>query len=119
MLAAVTESIKETKAKETPTAYWAALMSTLEVAQDEKAAAAVLYLLLLVFPHVPTAVTRKQFSKASTVLLNVITKFSQGQSQALIKSSLGCLAWLLSAQEIAVWQASNTIQLYRPLLAFW
>eukprot|EP00040_Diaphanoeca_grandis_P026390 m.147691 g.147691 ORF g.147691 m.147691 type:complete len:1300 (-) comp30554_c0_seq1:33-3932(-) len=123
VLAAITESIKEKGAKESPTAYWAALMSTLEVAsangaEDEKAASAVLYLLLLVFPHVPVGVCRKQFSQASQVIVGVITKFAMEGSQSLIKSSLGCLASLLSAQELAVWQASSTSQVFRPLLAF-
>ena len=123
VLAAVTESITEHHTKESPTAYWAALMSTLELTiaaatPEPRAVAAVLYLLTLVFPHVPPAVTRKHFANASTMLMRTLGGFAADGSQALIKSCLTCLASLLVAQEEAVWQASDTVQVYHGLLAF-
>lgn len=55
MLAAVAESIREKNLEETPTAYWAALMSTLELScnkRDESVAVtAITYLLALVSPQ--------------------------------------------------------------------
>ena len=53
VLAAVTESIKASGGEETPTAYWAALMSTLEhtrAAEEKAAVAALTHLLSLIYP---------------------------------------------------------------------
>ncbi len=53
--AAVTESIRSTGMEATPTAYWAALMSTLELSsskvEEAQAVAAITYLIRLVSPQ--------------------------------------------------------------------
>lgn len=116
VLAAVTQSITERGMQAVPTAYWAALMTTLETAlDDERAATAIIYLLSLIFPRVPCEVLQKQFIMASSVLRMSLTAYG-ASSTRLVRSGLTCLAVLLGAQEAGVWRESNTFLVLQPLL---
>jgi len=119
VLAAVTESITEsvgdTDTQPSPTAYWAALMTTLECAgvdTDDKAIAAVIYLLSLVSPCVPTAVLQRQCAAASALFLRVLTAHAKDGSQALLKAALTCLGRLAAAQDAAGWAGADATKAY-------
>lgn len=81
VLAAVTESIAESvgdnDSQPSPTAYWAALMTTLECAgveTDDKAITAVIYLLSMVSPYVCTLSFLRYYSVyyvCNTVILSM------------------------------------------------
>ncbi|XP_022336615.2 RRP12-like protein isoform X1 [Crassostrea virginica] len=118
VLAAVTEVIKTQGGSETETEYFAALMTALETTESEESVSAVTYLLSLVLKRVPAPVLKSRFSEIAKQFLDVLVKYSQGQSTSLLKSLLLCLALLLRVQEQAAWSNSSTQRVYQGLLAF-
>lgn len=118
VLAAVTEVIKEHGGKESETEYFAALITALDTMNTEDSLTAATYLLSLVISKVPDAVLQKRFSDVSKKLLDLLVKNANSESTSLIKSLLRCLAVLLSAQDISIWEASSTQQIYLGILAF-
>lgn len=118
VLAAVTEVIKENGGKESETEYFAALITALDTMNTEDSLTAATYLLSLVISKVPDAVLQKRFSDVSKKLLDLLVKNANSESTSLIKSLLRCLAALLSAQDISIWEASSTKQIYLGILAF-
>lgn len=115
MTESITESVEDTDTQPSPTAYWAALMTTLECAgvdTDDKAIAAVIYLLSLVSPCVPTAVLQRQCAAASALFLRVLTAHAKDGSQALLKAALTCLGRLAAAQDAAGWAGADATKAY-------
>ncbi|XP_062596238.1 RRP12-like protein, partial [Saccostrea cucullata] len=118
VLAAVTEVIKTQGGSESETEYFAALMTALETTEGEDSVSAVAYLLSLVMKRVPAPVLKSRFSEISKEFLDVLVKYSEGHSPALLKSLLLCLALLLRVQDQATWSNSSTQRVYQSLLAF-
>ena len=118
VLAAVTQSIQEQGQPESPTAYWAALMTALEAASaDEPACTAILFLLSLITPRVPPAVLAKRFAPAAGVIISVLSAYT-AVSVRLVRSALTCLTTMLTAQQPAVWADNYTFQVLQPLLEY-
>ncbi len=116
VLAAVTQSIQEQGQQESPTAYWAALMTALEGAMaDEPASTAVTFLLSMITPRVPREVLIKRFTQASALLRSVLTMHA-ATSVRLVRSTLTTLGALLGAQEASAWAEDQTFQSLNPLL---
>eukprot|EP00039_Didymoeca_costata_P010563 m.142568 g.142568 ORF g.142568 m.142568 type:complete len:1264 (+) comp14880_c0_seq1:1287-5078(+) len=120
VLAAVTETIKKQKQQETPTAYWAAFMSTLEQTgnDDVKAATALAYLLSLAFPKVPASVCQRHFGDASKIMMGKLKSKVEEGSQALIKNTMTCLAHLVANMDRAAWETREVQNVFQPLLQF-
>ncbi|XP_063628336.1 RRP12-like protein [Cydia splendana] len=117
VLAAVAEVIKEQGGEETSTEYFAALMETLKVAEDDNLVAT-LSLLSMGIKSVPQAVLRKQFSDSATTFTEILEKHAQSENGTLLRSAVGCLSVLLRAQEYASWSNSSTMRVFDNVLAF-
>nr|CAG4640604.1 EOG090X00E0 [Eulimnadia texana] len=119
VLAAVTEVIKQQGGKESETEYFAALMTTLEVAEiSEDSLAATLSLLGMVIKRVPQNVLKVKFSTGSKILLDLLSKHVETENTVIVRSLIGCLSVFLRAQDAVVWSNSSTVQLYDALLTF-
>ncbi|XP_063989401.1 RRP12-like protein [Diachasmimorpha longicaudata] len=118
ILAAVTDVIKQNGGTESSTEYYAALMTTLEQADTEESVAAILSLLGMGLKTVPKNVLKLQFSKASHIFFQVLTKFAGSENFLILRHCIGCLSHLLRAQEPAVWSNSSTLQVLDGILAF-
>ncbi|WAR21706.1 RRP12-like protein [Mya arenaria] len=118
VLAAVTEVIKLQGGKETETEYFAALMTALETTEEDDSTSAIVYLISLVMKRVPVAVLRSKFSEVAKCFLDLMAKYSDGESTSLMKSLLMSLSLLLRSQEAAAWSNSSTQQIYKALLTF-
>ncbi|XP_024936269.1 RRP12-like protein [Cephus cinctus] len=118
VLAAITEVIKQNGGTESSTEYYAALMTALEAAETDESVAAILSLLAMGLKTVPKNVIRVQFSQASQILLQILTKYATSESFLILRTCIGCLSLLLRAQEAAVWSNSSTIQVLDAVLAF-
>jgi hypothetical protein len=70
--------------------------------EDEKMTTSVMYLLALVTPRVPAAMMQRQFSGASTLLMQVLKQYARGASQALLKSCMACMTATLAKQDLSV-----------------
>lgn len=116
---AVSEVIKAEGGKESDTEYFAALMTTLEVAEtSEDALGATLGLLGMVIKRVPPNVLKLKFSTASKTLLDLLGRHVESDNSFLLRSLIGCLGVLLRSQDAAVWSVSSTLQIYDALLTF-
>ncbi|XP_033220095.1 RRP12-like protein [Belonocnema kinseyi] len=118
ILAAVTDVIKQNGGTESSTEYYAALMTTLESAESEESVAAILSLLGMILKTVPTNVLKLQFSQASHIFLQVLTKYAITDNFLIQRHCIGCLSILLRGQEAAVWSDTSTLQVLDALLAF-
>ncbi|XP_032528017.2 RRP12-like protein [Danaus plexippus] len=118
VLAAVTEVIKEQGGKESTTEYFAALMETLKVSEDESSLVATLSLLAMGIKSVPQAVLRKQFSVSASIFSEILEKNAQSENGTLLRSLIGCLSVLLRSQEYALWGDSSTMRVFEFVLAF-
>ncbi|KAI4727148.1 NUC173-domain-containing protein [Aureobasidium sp. EXF-10728] len=103
VLGAVEDTLRAQNADQTPTAYFAALLSLLaqfDMANKE-VAYAVVYLLDLVTPHVPAPLLRSKFSQ---ILGSLAPALTHPEAEApLLRSSIGCLESLLVAQDAQAW----------------
>ncbi|KAH0058395.1 NUC173-domain-containing protein, partial [Aureobasidium melanogenum] len=103
VLGAVEDTLRAQNAEQTPTAYFAALLSLLaqfDMANKE-VAYAVVYLLDLVTPHVPAPLLRSKFSQ---ILGSLAPALTHPEAEApLLRSSIGCLESLLVAQDAQAW----------------
>lgn len=118
VLAAVTDVIKTNGGQETSTEYYAALMTTLEAADNEEIQASVLSLLNMGIKTVPQSILRSQFSKATQMYLQVLTQNTESDNNVIIRSVLSILAIFLRAQEQAAWNNSSVLQVFDSVLAF-
>ena len=118
VLAAVTEVIKQEGGKETETEYFAALMTTLEVTQDEEMLSAVVRLLGLVIKKVPHPVLVSRYSWVTEVLQTVLSRHAASANVSLLRGLLGCISVLLRVQPAAAWQLPQTSHDLATLLSF-
>ena len=112
VLSSIEDTLREQKTKNTPTAYFAALLALLrqfttgaQLDPNNDLVISTVYLLDLVTSHVPPALLRAQFSKILAVLSPILSHAEI--SPPLIRSSVGCLESLLLAQDNAAWQLTQ------------
>ncbi|KAK4953294.1 pre-rRNA processing protein [Elasticomyces elasticus] len=108
VLNAIEETLRAQKSEQTPTAYFAALLSLLgQYISTEKgianteAAYAVVYLLDLVTSHVPTPLLKSKFPQILAALAPALTH--PDAEAPLLRASIGCLESLLVAQDGQAW----------------
>ncbi|XP_034940350.1 RRP12-like protein [Chelonus insularis] len=118
VLAAVTEVIKQNGGTESSTEYYAAFMTTLEQAESEESVAAILSLLGMGLKTVPKNVIKAQFSQASQVFIQVLTKYVETDNFLILRHCIGCLSILLRALEAVAWSSSSTMQILDGILTF-
>ncbi|XP_031825723.1 RRP12-like protein [Nomia melanderi] len=118
VLSAVTEVIKQNGGNESSTEYFAALMSTLEAIESETSIAATLSLLGMGLKTVPRNVLNAQFSAASKIFIDILTKHASSKEFLILRHCIHCLSVLLRALEEALWSNSSTMQVLDALLAF-
>ncbi|KAG0236437.1 hypothetical protein BGW41_000409 [Actinomortierella wolfii] len=118
-LLAVEETLKEQGAQLSPTAYFATLMSLLdqqkEGADAEEIRAAILNLLAVVFPNVPTGVLRSQYT-ATLGLITTLLALQPPPSAPSVRSLITCMEYLLIAQDSATWSNSTALKALQTLL---
>ncbi|KAF6205471.1 hypothetical protein GE061_019644 [Apolygus lucorum] len=119
VLAAVTEVIKQNGGTESSTEYFGALLTALmsEDYNDDQVTA-IVNLLAMGIKSVPKAVLQSKFSESSSILMNLLNKYSSTERGSLLRSILGCLSVLLRAQDAQTWSDSSTLQVLRAILAF-
>lgn len=108
VLSAVEDTLKDQKSGLTPAAYFAALLSLLSQhvsasngVANKDVATAVVYLLDLVTPNVPTPLLRSKFAP---ILSNLSPALNQSDADApFLRSSIGCLVSLLVVQDNQAW----------------
>ncbi|XP_043269034.1 RRP12-like protein [Venturia canescens] len=118
ILAAVTDVIKQNGGTESTTEYYAALMTTLKTAETEESVAAILSLLGMGLKTIPKNVLKLQFSEASKTFFQVLTKYAASENFLILRHSIGCLSFLLRAQEAAVWSNASTQHVLDGILTF-
>lgn len=113
LLSAIEDTLRQQNSEFTPTAYFAALLSLLSrqvTAQDianKDTAAATIYLLDLITPHVPAPLLRSKFTEILTSLAPALTH--QDADAPLLRSSIGCLESLLTVQDARAWELPQTV----------
>ena len=80
ILAAITEVIKSNGGEESSTEYLAALLTTIESAENEKSMAAAVALIALVIKTVPRPVLVHQFDAISKLLLQLLARHAELKS---------------------------------------
>ncbi|CAH8499494.1 unnamed protein product [Schistosoma turkestanicum] len=116
VLAAVTKTIKDNGGKESPTEYYAALLTLLNESSEK---AAVAYLLKLVMcKAVQDSLLRKTCGEAAKTLIKLLSSHSVNTDACLIKSVLTCLGKLLRAQSYDSWSTESIRHIYRHVLRF-
>ncbi|KAF2154013.1 NUC173-domain-containing protein [Myriangium duriaei CBS 260.36] len=108
VLNSIDDTLKAEKAEPTPTAYFAALLSLLgQYVSSENGivnkdlAYAVLYLLDLITPNVPSPLVRAKFSQ---ILTGIAPALAHHDAEApLIRCAIGCLESLLVVQDAHSW----------------
>nr|CAG4649918.1 EOG090X00E0 [Sida crystallina] len=119
VLAAIAEVIKQQGGKETDTEYFAALMTTLDVAEaSEDSLGATLCLLGLVIKRVPSTVLKLKFAPTSKKLFDLLGNHVESENSILLRSIIGCLGVLMRNQDPSVWSSSSTEQIYDAILTF-
>mmetsp|Transcript_32344 Transcript_32344/g.52263 ORF Transcript_32344/g.52263 Transcript_32344/m.52263 type:complete len:1330 (-) Transcript_32344:437-4426(-) len=130
VLAAVEEVLKESGAGTTATAYFAALMSSLERQQKESqqsqsetspsvAVGGICTLLGLLVPRLPAALVRSRFRQVADLLLPVLHTYGE-EDASLTKAVLSVVADLLCMQDpsASVWSMPITLKTFRALLQY-
>lgn len=111
--------VKQQGGKESDTEYYAALMTALEVSEtNEDSLGATLCLLGMVIRRVPASVLKVTFGTSSKNLIELLGKFVESDNGLIVRSLVGCLGVLLRNQDVPVWSASSTLQIYDALLTF-
>ena len=120
VLAAITEVIREQKAEESDTAYFAALVTALSNVEQAESAAAISYLLSMTVKNVPVQVLQAKFGEVSKLLCGVLGQISARKKKAapaaFMRSVFLILATLLRHQDISVWEDSSTMTVFRSIL---
>lgn len=106
VLQAVESTLKEQNTPQSPTGYFAALLSLLQQANSNgkiniDLTTPVVYLLDVVTPYAPQPLLRTQFTQILTLIAPVL--LMQDAEPILLRSSIGCLESLLLAQDSASW----------------
>jgi ribosomal RNA-processing protein 12 len=113
VLSAVEDTLRDQKSEFTPTAYFAALLSLLaqfitssKGIVNKDVATAVVYLLDLVTPTVPSPLLRSKFSQ---ILQTLAVALTHPDAEApLLRASIGCLESLLLVQDSQAWALSHS-----------
>ncbi|KAI9209400.1 armadillo-type protein [Polychytrium aggregatum] len=122
ILLAVEETIKEQNERLSPLAYFGALMTILEQqsaaaagdASKENIIVAVTYLLSIVFPRVPSNVLKLKFADITKTLSETLELHQQ--HAPLVRALIGCIEFLLVAQESSTWSSAEAKGLLKSLL---
>ncbi|CAH8551282.1 unnamed protein product [Schistosoma curassoni] len=116
VLAAVTKTIKDNGGKESPTEYYAALLTLINESSEKVAVA---YLLKLVMcKSVQDSLLRKTCGEAAKTLIKLLSSHNISTDACLIKSVLTCLGKLLRAQSYDSWSTESIRHIYRHVLRF-
>uniref|UniRef100_A0A5K4F249 NUC173 domain-containing protein n=2 Tax=Schistosoma mansoni TaxID=6183 RepID=A0A5K4F249_SCHMA len=116
VLAAVTKTIKDNGGKESPTEYYAALLTLINESSEKVAVA---YLLKLVMcKAVEDSLLRKTCGEAAKTLIKLLSSHNINTDACLIKSVLTCLGKLLRAQSYDSWSTESIRHVYRHVLRF-
>ncbi|KAG1462814.1 hypothetical protein G6F55_002744 [Rhizopus delemar] len=114
-LIAIEETIQERNEQLTSTAYFAAMMTTLQSSQGSaELVGALIYLLDEVFPYLPHTVLRSRFNEVHTILERVYEEHKE--EQPVVRSVLGCLQELLAAQDGPNWSTPLVKKAYQQIL---
>lgn len=113
VLSAIEDTLRDQGHDFTATAYFAALLALLSQAIspidgtiNKNLATSVIYLLDTVIGYVPAPLLRSKFSQ---ILSSIAPAITQKDVEApLLRHSMGCLETLLTAQDIAGWNISQT-----------
>ncbi|CAO3609394.1 unnamed protein product [Mucor hiemalis] len=114
-LVAIEETIREQGEQLSPTAYFGALMTTLQSSQGStELVGALLYLLDEVFPFLPHSILRSKFADIIAIIETVFE--SHKDEQPIVRSIVGCLQELLAAQDGPNWSMPVTKKAFQQLL---
>ncbi|RCH84314.1 hypothetical protein CU097_002971 [Rhizopus azygosporus] len=114
-LIAIEETIQEQNEQLTPTAYFGAMMTTLQSSQGSaELVGALVYLLDEVFPYLPHSVLRSKFSDVLSVLEKIYEEHKE--EQPVVRSVIGCLQELLAAQDGPNWSTPLVKKAYQQIL---
>uniref|UniRef100_T1JG61 Uncharacterized protein n=1 Tax=Strigamia maritima TaxID=126957 RepID=T1JG61_STRMM len=120
VFAAITEVIRSQNGKETVTEYVAAMViiTYLETVDDMSELDASMYLISKMMNRVPAAVLNVQFSKISSIFMNIISKNADSTNALLLQNTIRSLSILMKAQELAVWNHSIATHIFKTVLSF-
>ncbi|GAB4822579.1 hypothetical protein N2152v2_009625 [Parachlorella kessleri] len=107
ILTAVLDVLRAEGLQATPTALYAALMSSLEkqeTLQNSEVTAAMCHLLSLVLGRVPNAVLRAKLAPSAQLLAAVVE--AKSSEAPIVKPALACLCQVLAAATAADWLAA-------------
>lgn len=93
-------------------------METLKVTEADESLTAILSLLSMGLKSVPRAVLVKQFSESVSILAELLEKYSDSDSNVILRCVIGCLSVFLRAQDYATWSDQSTMKIFESLLAF-
>ncbi|KAI8375951.1 NUC173 domain-containing protein [Radiomyces spectabilis] len=114
-LLAIEETIREQNVELTPTAYFGAMITTLQATDvSSELTGALLYLLDEVFPQLPHSVLRSKFGTVMPLLENAYEQHKA--EQPVVRSVIGCIQELLIAQDGAAWSMPVVKKIYQLLL---
>ncbi|KAI8085055.1 NUC173 domain-containing protein [Halteromyces radiatus] len=114
-LIAIEEIIREQQAELSPTAYFGAILTTIQSANDANdVVGALLYLLDEVLTEVPVPILRSKFGVVIPMLDSAYEQFNN--EQPIVRSIIGCYQGLLVAQDAQVWSMPTTKKCYQALL---
>ena len=109
VLTSIEDTLREQNTKFTPTAYFAALLALLKQATNGASTTdpgelvtSTVYLLDLVTSHVPAGLLRTQFASIVALLAPYLSP--DASSTPLLKSAVGCLESILTAQDRSAWE---------------
>ncbi|CAH8553642.1 unnamed protein product [Heterobilharzia americana] len=116
VLAAVTKTIKDNGGKESPSEYYAVLLTLLNECPEKVAAA---YLLKLIMcKAIQDSLLRKTCAEAAKTLMGLLNSGSDSTNSSLTKSVITCLGRLLRAQSYDSWSTDSIRHVYRHVLRF-
>ncbi|KAJ2517545.1 pre-rRNA processing protein [Coemansia sp. RSA 1939] len=117
-LLAVEETISEQSVAAEPSGYFAVLLTLLEQqasAGSKGLSNAILYLLSIILPHVPTHVLRAKFSTMMAVLSQSLDL--ESADIAMLRSVIACLETVLQSQDAGSWNQPVSQGTLKSLLA--
>ncbi|KAJ1968923.1 pre-rRNA processing protein [Dispira parvispora] len=117
-LLAIEETLKEQNAQPTPAAYFGSLVTLLEQQRGSDShsglCAAVLYILDIILRGVPEAVLRTKRNDTVKVLQRYLDP--QKNDAPFLRAAAGCMASVLPAQEVAIWNQHQMKQAFQALV---
>ncbi|ORY01799.1 NUC173-domain-containing protein [Basidiobolus meristosporus CBS 931.73] len=117
-LLSVEKELKEKSIELSPAAYFTSLLNLLEDQKDTEGdnenRTAIIYLLSIVFPHIPQDILKKEYSRALKTLVSTIEEHKE--SAPIARAVIACLESLLAAQDSAAWKKLPTKNTFNSLL---